>query len=64
MDYDDDDFDFTYTDDDDDDLGLTPLAAAAHAIHEVYESLVDAGFTEHEGLRIITWLIVEEADVG
>lgn len=61
----DDELDDDYSDDDCEeetveDGDLTPLAVAAAATHEVYEALVDAGFTEWEGLRIIAWLISEQ----
>lgn len=55
-----DDYDDDHDADTVDDGDLTPLAVAAAATHEVYEALVDAGFSEWEGLRIIAWLISEQ----
>lgn len=59
-DYDDDLDDYGDDLDVEDDGDLTPLASAAAAIHEVYIALVDAGFEEWEGLRIVSHIISDQ----
>ena len=44
----------------DEDDDLSPLVEAAIALHEIYLSLVDAGFQDHEALRVIANVIVEQ----
>lgn len=35
------------------DTELTPLATAAHGLHEWYSSLVGAGFTPDQAIKIV-----------
>jgi len=42
-----------------DDAPYTALQAACLALHEVYESLLLAGFTEHQALRILALMLAE-----
>lgn len=39
---------------------ISPMAAAAVSIHELYVSLTQAGFTEMQGLHLTALLIGEQ----
>lgn len=43
---------------------LSPLAQGAVALHEIYLALQEGGFSEWEGLRILSWMITEQGSVG
>jgi hypothetical protein len=41
-------------------LGMTPLEQATIGLHELYSSLVSAGFTEDKALRLVGFLMVDQ----
>ena len=58
-DYESDDYDDDTEDDETEDGDLPPLVEACVALHEVYLALLEGGFTEREGCRIIALAMAE-----